>query len=177
MAINTVDICEHVELWYPGCSAGKYMVLPGELELLMATTACRRTGCQSPLHCKRVKSERWLQVASPFAGRVHPATRRTVGCCINTLAMRTRLQGLATLGELVAAVRGTALAAYRNAEASLHTIMQAMGRCPEESLFSVRSPLQTRAGARQTPCAGRPASSSFSTWLEARLVGRHLPAS
>ena len=86
-----------------------------------------------------MKTERWLQVASPFAGRVHPATRRTVGCCINTLAMRARLQGLATLGELAAAVRGTALAAYRNAEASLHTVMQAMGRCPEESLFSVRS--------------------------------------
>ena len=121
------------------------MVLPGKLQLLMTTTAGRITECLSAF-----KTERWLQVASPFAGRVHPATRRTVGCCINTLAMRTRLQGLATLGELVAAVRGTALAAYRNAEASLHTVMQAMGRCPEESLFSVRPP------CRPAPALGRP---------------------
>ena len=112
--------------------------------------ACRRTGRHSAFYRVGIKIKRWLQVASPFAGRVHPATRRTVGCCINTLAMRTRLQGLATLGELVAAVRGTALAAYRNAEASLHTVMQAMGRCPEESLFSVRPP------RRPAPALDRP---------------------
>ena len=79
-----------------------------------------------------------VQVGSPFAGRVHPATRSTVGCCINTLPMRTRLTGLATLGELVAAVRGNALCAYQNAEACLQTIMQALGRSPDDSLFSVR---------------------------------------
>ncbi len=78
-----------------------------------------------------------VQVASPFAGRVHPATRAMVGCCINTLPMRTSFQGLQTLGELVRDVRETALSAYQNADACLETVMRALGRSPDDPLFSV----------------------------------------
>ena len=60
-----------------------------------------------------------------------------VGCCINTLPMRTRFQGLQTPGELVRDVRETALSAYQNADACLETVMRALGRCPHDALFSV----------------------------------------
>lgn len=78
------------------------------------------------------------QVGSPFAGRVHPATRRMVGCCVNTLPLRARLNGLATLAELLRQVRGTALAAYANADAPLHSVMAALGRSHAQPLFQVR---------------------------------------
>ena len=81
------------------------------------------------------------QVGSPFAGRLHPATLAMVGCCINTLPMRTSFQGLQTLGELVQEVRETALSAYQNADACLETVMRALGRSPDDPLFSV-SPSQ-----------------------------------
>ena len=81
------------------------------------------------------------QVGSPFAGRVHPATRAMVGCCVNTLPLRARLAGLATLAELLAQVRATALAAYANADAPLHSVMTALGRSHAQPLFQVPSAL------------------------------------
>jgi hypothetical protein len=60
-----------------------------------------------------------------------------VGCCINTLVLRTNLKGQETLGDLVTAVKETATSAFRNAEAPMHSVMQALGRTSNDPLFSV----------------------------------------
>jgi hypothetical protein len=77
------------------------------------------------------------QVASPFVGRAESEMSNLVGCCINTLVMRTNIKGQKTLGDLVTAVKETATSAFRHAEAPMHTIMQALGRNSDTPLFSV----------------------------------------
>lgn len=81
-----------------------------------------------------------LQVGSPFAGRVHPATRAMVGCCVSTLPLRARLAAADTVGDLITQIRSTALSAYQNADAGLHTVMAALGRTHNEPLFQVTCP-------------------------------------
>lgn len=83
------------------------------------------------------KSISCAQVGSPFAGRVHPATRGMVGCCMNTLSMRARIASAGTLRGLLAQARATALAAYQHADAPLHSVMHALGRTYERPLFLV----------------------------------------
>ena len=51
--------------------------------------------------------------------------------------MRTRFEGMHTLGQLVQDVGATCRTAYDNADASLVTIMQALGCSTDKSLFSV----------------------------------------
>lgn len=78
-------------------------------------------------------------MGSPFAGRVHPATRAMVGCCVSTLPLRARLGAAETVGNLIAQIRATALSAYQNADAGLHTVMTALGRTHNQPLFQVSS--------------------------------------
>lgn len=79
------------------------------------------------------------QVGTPFAGRLHPATRAMVGCCINILPLRLRAGGAPTVRALVQRVRGAALAAFSHAEAPLPAIAAALGRGPQEpALYQVR---------------------------------------
>ena len=78
------------------------------------------------------------QVGSPFAGRMHPATRAMVGCCVSTLPLRVRIAPGDTVGEFMARVRAAALCAYQNADAGLHTVMAALGRTHNDPLFQVR---------------------------------------
>lgn len=78
------------------------------------------------------------QVGSPFAGRMHPAKRAMVGCCVSTLPLRARIAPADTVGDFMARVRAAALGAYQNADAGLHTVMAALGRTHNEPLFQVR---------------------------------------
>ncbi len=89
-------------------------------------------------------------VGSPFAGRLHPATRDMVGCCINILPLRLRLAGLADVRALVQRVRAFALAAFGNAEASLPAISAAIGRSHDDPAL-----YQVRPGAREHVRCGR----------------------
>ena len=100
--------------------------------LTQMNASCRRL-CISSIMCM-------LQVASPFVGRADSEMSNLVGCCINTLVMRTNIKGRETLGDLVTAVKETATSAFRHAEAPMHTVMQALGRTSDNPLFSV-SPL------------------------------------
>ena len=81
-----------------------------------------------------------VQVGSPFAGRLHPAMRAMVGCCINILPLRLRIGGLADVRELVQRVRSRALAAFGNAEPALPAIAAAVGRggADDAPLYQVR---------------------------------------
>lgn len=62
-----------------------------------------------------------------------------VGCCVNTLPLRARLAAAETVGDFIAQIRATALNAYQNADAALHTVMSALGRSQKEPLFQARS--------------------------------------
>lgn len=53
-----------------------------------------------------------IVIGTPVAGRDPAETEPLVGCFVNTVALRTRVEGDPTFAELVAAVRETALEAY-----------------------------------------------------------------
>jgi len=80
-----------------------------------------------------------IQVGSPFAGRVHPATRAMVGCCVSTLPLRARISAADdSVADVVDRTRAAALGAYQNADAGLHAVMGALGRTHHDPLFKVR---------------------------------------
>jgi amino acid adenylation domain-containing protein len=65
--------------------------------------------------------QRWtgqdaLLVGSPVAGRARPEVQGTIGLFVNTLVLRGDLAGEPTVGELLARVRETALAAFAHQE-------------------------------------------------------------
>ena len=81
---------------------------------------------------RSLRQHRPRQVGTPFAGRLHPATRAMVGCCINILPLRLRAGGALDVRALVQRVRGAALAAFSRAEAPLPAIAAALGRGPSD---------------------------------------------
>lgn len=84
-------------------------------------------------------------MGSPFAGRVHPATRAMVGCCVSTLPLRARVSAASdTVADVIARARAAALRAYQNADAGLHAVMEALGRTHDHPLFKVHPQLSTQ---------------------------------
>ncbi|MFC8043997.1 amino acid adenylation domain-containing protein [Nocardia sp. NPDC057353] len=67
-----------------------------------------------------------LVIGTPVAGRGHPALDALVGMFVNTVPLRTRIDPAATFGELVAAVRATALDAFEQADVPFDRIVQAV---------------------------------------------------
>jgi amino acid adenylation domain-containing protein len=67
-----------------------------------------------------------LQVGSGLANRRDPGSERLVGMALNTVAMRCKLEGDPTVRELLARVRGVALAAYANADVPFDTVVEAL---------------------------------------------------
>ncbi|GAJ80905.1 hypothetical protein NBRGN_032_00440 [Nocardia brasiliensis NBRC 14402] len=67
-----------------------------------------------------------LIVASPIAGRTRSAVEPLVGCFLNTLALRTRVDPEETCTSLVARVGRTVLAAHANQDLPFEKVIEAM---------------------------------------------------
>ncbi|MFC3961338.1 amino acid adenylation domain-containing protein [Nocardia jiangsuensis] len=67
-----------------------------------------------------------LVIGTPVAGRGHPALDALVGMFVNTVPLRTRIDPEATFGDLVTAVRATALDAFEQADVPFDRIVQAV---------------------------------------------------
>jgi amino acid adenylation domain-containing protein len=86
--------------------------------------------------------QRWtgqdeLLVGSPIAGRQRAETQGLIGCFVNTLALRADLGGDPTLGELLARVKETVLAAFTHQELPFGRLIEELH--PQRDLS--RSPL------------------------------------
>jgi amino acid adenylation domain-containing protein len=67
-----------------------------------------------------------LCVGSPIANRQYGETEGLIGLFINTLAMRTRVEGSDTFVELLAKVRATCLEAYENQDAPFEKVVDVL---------------------------------------------------
>ncbi|MBB4634032.1 non-ribosomal peptide synthetase/type I polyketide synthase [Longimicrobium terrae] len=101
--------------------ATMYMVLLGLFQVLLAKYA----GTED------------VVVGSPIAGRTSPEVEGVIGFFVNTLALRTRLDGDPTFREVLGRVREMTLAAYEHQEVPFEKLVEALH--PERSL--AHSPL------------------------------------
>jgi amino acid adenylation domain-containing protein len=62
----------------------------------------------------RLTAQDDIVVGSPAAGRTHPLLAPQLGCYVNTLPIRTRIGKQATVRDVLASVRATALAAFEH---------------------------------------------------------------
>lgn len=79
---------------------------------------------QTLLH--RYTGEEDIIVGSPVAGRTQAGLSGLVGLFVNTLALRTRLEGRPRFRELLARVRDTVIGAYANQELPLELLVEAV---------------------------------------------------
>jgi amino acid adenylation domain-containing protein len=80
--------------------------------------------CAWELLLQRWTGQDVLLVGSPIAGRAHPEVQGVIGLFVNTLVLRGDLTGEPTLGELLARVRETALAAFAHQELPFGRLVQ-----------------------------------------------------
>ncbi len=97
-------------------------------------------------HC----GQRDITVGSPCAGRDHPDLQGQIGCFLNLLALRDRLDGQASFTALLNQVRTTALEAYDHQHYPFDRLLEAL-RPPRDlsrsPLFDVLLILQNQADA------------------------------
>ena len=79
-------------------------------------------GFQSLLHRYTHQSE--IVVGTPIANRGDSKLEPLIGCFINTLCLRTELNGQFTFNQLLASVRETALAAYANQDVPFEKLVE-----------------------------------------------------
>ncbi|MCW3052829.1 MAG: Non-ribosomal peptide synthetase component, partial [Chthonomonadales bacterium] len=65
-----------------------------------------------------------IAVVSPVAGRTHKDTENMIGCFINSLVLRTNIEGDPSFRELLRRVRTTCLEAYSNQEVPYEQIVE-----------------------------------------------------
>jgi natural product biosynthesis luciferase-like monooxygenase protein/amino acid adenylation domain-containing protein/FkbM family methyltransferase len=104
-----------------------------------------------------------LVVGSPVAGRDHPALEPLIGCFINVVPLRLRMDGAESFRQLLARVRGTALDAFQNAAVSFDQVVEEAGVAREASRNAL---VQVLFALQNTP----PAAFSL-PGLEARPLG------
>ncbi|MFL6660993.1 MAG: non-ribosomal peptide synthetase [Rhizobacter sp.] len=96
-----------------------------------------------------------IAVGSPVAGRGPPETEALVGFFLNTLCLRTRLDGDPTFLEVLERVRGTALGAYAHQELPFDVLVEALAparRFMHSALFDVMFVLQAGRQRRDAAC-------------------------
>ncbi len=137
-------------------------LLPADLPPLLGTFSRARgatlfmvllAGFQALLG--RLSGQEDVVVGSPVANRTRIETEGLIGFFVNTLALRGRLAGDPTFGELVAQVRRTTLAAYAHQDLPFERLVEELE--PERSLaytpiFQVMLALQNAPmGALELP--------------------------
>ncbi|MDE3154023.1 MAG: amino acid adenylation domain-containing protein, partial [Acidobacteriota bacterium] len=65
-------------------------------------------------------------VGTPIANRTHPQTRDVVGLFLNTLALRTSIDGAAPFREILSRVRQTCLEAYEHEDCPFELVVEAV---------------------------------------------------
>jgi amino acid adenylation domain-containing protein len=104
---------------------------------------------QALLH--RYSGQTDICVGSPVAGRTRAEQEQVVGCFLNTLVLRTELDGALPFAELLARVRATALGAFAHQGAPLQQVIEAL-RPPKDPS---RNPLfQVMFNLLNTPGTG-----------------------
>ncbi|RKI05722.1 amino acid adenylation domain-containing protein, partial [Corallococcus praedator] len=66
-------------------------------------------------------------VGTPLAGRTRPEVEGLIGCFVNTLAFRSRLEGAPSFTELLGRVRTQALESYARQDAPFERILDTLG--------------------------------------------------
>ncbi|WP_434300845.1 amino acid adenylation domain-containing protein [Corallococcus exiguus] len=79
---------------------------------------------QAVLH--RYSGQEDVCVGTPVAGRTHAELEGMVGVCINTLVLRTRVEGQRSFRELLARVREVTLGAYAHQDVPFELLVQAL---------------------------------------------------
>jgi natural product biosynthesis luciferase-like monooxygenase protein/FkbM family methyltransferase len=74
----------------------------------------------------RYTNQEDLVIGTPIANRTHTETEGLIGCFVNMLALRSKLNGEMTFRELVDEVRGVALAAYANQELPFEKVIEVL---------------------------------------------------
>ena len=67
-----------------------------------------------------------LVIGTPLATRLRPQVRKLIGLCLNTVALRIRLNGAPSFLELIQRVKEAALGAFRHYEAPFDKVVQAL---------------------------------------------------
>ncbi|NBC43821.1 amino acid adenylation domain-containing protein, partial [Corallococcus exiguus] len=79
---------------------------------------------QAVLH--RYSGQEDVCVGTPVAGRTHAELEGMVGVCINTLVLRTRVEGQKSFRDLLARVREVTLGAYAHQDVPFELLVQAL---------------------------------------------------
>ena len=94
----------------------------------------------------RYTGQEQLQVGSPTANRTRPEVESLVGCFVNTLILRTDLNGRLTFRELLARVKRVCIEAYAHQDLPFEKLVQALQparRLDRSPLFQTMFVLQT----------------------------------
>ena len=89
-------------------------------------------------------------VGSPVAGRDHPALEPLIGCFINVVPLRLRIDGSESFHQLLAHVRTTALDAFQNGGVSFDQVVEETGVAREASRNAL---VQVLFALQNTPSA------------------------
>jgi amino acid adenylation domain-containing protein len=98
----------------------------------------------------RHSGQRDIVVGSPLANRPRPELEPLVGCFVNTVALRTEIQGRPSFVELLAKVRATCLEAYANQDVPFELVVEKLSHGRDRTLshsplFQVMLTLQKEA--------------------------------
>ena len=80
----------------------------------------------------RYSGQEDILIGSPVANRDRPETQPLIGCMVNTLVFRIRLEDAPTFSELLSQVRQTALQTYAHQEVPFEQVVEALQ--PERNL-------------------------------------------
>ncbi|MEM7198645.1 MAG: amino acid adenylation domain-containing protein [Planctomycetota bacterium] len=77
---------------------------------------------------RRLSGEDDLVLVAPVAGRRRPQTHGLVGFFVNSVPLRTRIDGAMTFGELLEATRATCLSAFDRSDLPFEAMLEALRR-------------------------------------------------
>ncbi|MBV6325445.1 non-ribosomal peptide synthetase [Duganella violaceipulchra] len=98
----------------------------------------------------RLSGQDDVVVGTPVANRQHAGLEGLIGCFVNTLALRVRLQDNPSVASLLAAVRADTLAAYEHQDLPFEQVVEAVNPPRSRShspLFQVMLSLNNSSGA------------------------------